>query len=62
MEKNKSNIGWGILIVVLILSAYILPYTVLSEVQAWYGSFLLWGIVGILIIIANFKITKGWGK
>ncbi|WP_169792836.1 hypothetical protein [Lentibacillus amyloliquefaciens] len=52
----------GILIVVLILAAYILPYTILSGVQAWYGSFFVWGIIGILIIIANIMVTKDWGK
>ncbi|WP_010529979.1 hypothetical protein [Lentibacillus jeotgali] len=62
MQQNKSKTSWGILIVLLILSAFILPYSVLSDVQTWYGSFLLWGIIGILIIIANVMVTKDWGK
>ncbi|WP_099157620.1 hypothetical protein [Virgibacillus ndiopensis] len=58
----KSKVMWGVLILLLILLAYILPYSILSGVQAWYGSFLLWGIIGLLIIIANFMVTKDWGK
>ncbi|WP_188455188.1 hypothetical protein [Virgibacillus oceani] len=58
----KAKVLWGVLIFFLILLAYILPYTILSGIQTWYGSFLLWGIIGILIIIANFMVTKDWGK
>ncbi|WP_047980426.1 hypothetical protein [Ornithinibacillus contaminans] len=60
MEKKLSNRFWGIVIVLAILLAYIIPFTILSDVQAWYGSFLYWGITGIVIIIANVMITKGW--
>ncbi|MFD2045277.1 hypothetical protein ACFSTA_16455 [Ornithinibacillus salinisoli] len=62
MKKNKVKLVWGALIVLLILLAYILPYTVLSTVNDWYGSFLLWGIIGVLIIIANIMVTRDWGK
>ncbi|MUK88359.1 hypothetical protein GMD78_08150 [Ornithinibacillus sp. L9] len=62
MMKSKSKLFWGALIVLLIVLAYILPYTVLSKVNDWYGSFLLWGIIGVLIIIANYMVTRDWGK
>ncbi|MEN1970220.1 hypothetical protein WMZ97_19385 [Lentibacillus sp. N15] len=51
---------WGTFIVVLILLAYILPYTIMTSIHAWYGSFLLWGIIGSLIIIANIMVTRDW--
>lgn len=54
MNKNS----WIGFIGVLVVLCYVLPYTVLSTVQVWYGSFLLWSIVGILVIVANFAITK----
>ena len=57
-----SKVGWGIFIALLIFLAYFLPYTVLSGVHAWYGSFLLWGIIAILIIVANVFVTKDWGE
>ncbi|RYG72417.1 hypothetical protein EU245_10580 [Lentibacillus lipolyticus] len=62
MRKDKAKVGWGVLIVFLILSAYVIPYTLLSGVDAWYGSFLLWGMIGALVIIANIMVTKDWGK
>ncbi|WP_077325189.1 hypothetical protein [Virgibacillus siamensis] len=62
MIKKKSTFGWGVLIAVLILLAYLLPYTILSGTKAWYGSFLLWGMIGILIILANIMVTKNWGE
>lgn len=59
---KKGKFGWGMLIAILILLAYLLPYTAFSGTEAWYGSFLLWGIIGILIILANIMVTKDWGK
>ncbi|MGY0692555.1 hypothetical protein ACW2QC_07140 [Virgibacillus sp. FSP13] len=62
MTNKKSTLILGAIICVLIMLAYLLPYTVMSDVQAWYGSFLVWGIIGILIIIATIIVTKDWGK
>ncbi|MFC4558613.1 hypothetical protein ACFO3D_10375 [Virgibacillus kekensis] len=62
MKKRKAKTIWGLMIPVLIILAYVLPYTVLSETQAWYGSFLIWGMIGVIIIIANLFVTKDWGK
>lgn len=42
----------------LVLLSYIVPYTLLSDVQAWYGSFLFWTIVGLLVVFLNILITK----
>lgn len=53
---------WGVLILVLVLLAYILPYTLMTNVQAWYGSFLVWGVIALCIIVINIIITRDWGK
>lgn len=53
---------WGIIIIITILLAYIIPYTVLADVQSWTGSFLFWGITGIVIIIANIMLTRDWSE
>jgi len=58
MEKKESF--WIILCGLLILLAYIIPYTVLTDVVKWYGSFLLWLLLGLVIIVVNFVITKDW--
>jgi hypothetical protein len=51
-----------LLIAGIILLAYVIPYTVLSQVTAWYGSFLFWCLIGLAAIIVNVFITRDWGK
>lgn len=60
MKNKQRKKFWGTFIIVLILIAYIVPYTILSNVQTWYGSFLFWGIIGVLIIFANVMVTRDW--
>lgn len=42
----------------LVLLSYVVPYTLLSDVQAWYGSFLFWTAVGLLVVVLNILITR----
>ncbi|MGV3489363.1 MAG: hypothetical protein ACO1OC_12385 [Tuberibacillus sp.] len=58
----KTRNFWIRLEPLVILLAFILPYTVFRDVHAWYGSFLWWGIVGLATIFINLMITKDWGK
>lgn len=45
---------------VLMLAMVVLPYTLLSEVNAWYGSTLLW-IAGTAVIIGiNIALSRSW--
>ncbi|WP_026908208.1 hypothetical protein [Paucisalibacillus globulus] len=60
MDGKLSKRIWGLIIIIAILLAYIIPYTVLSNVHTWYGSFLFWGITGIIIILANIVLTRDW--
>ena len=60
MKERSSYRFWGLVIIVTILLAYIIPYTLLSTIHAWYGSFLYWGITGIVIILANIVLTRDW--
>lgn len=57
---GKRELFWVIICIVLILLAYIIPYTVLTDVAKWYGSFLLWVMLGLVIIVVNIIITKDW--
>ena len=45
---------------VLVVLAYVVPYTVLSGVDAWYGSFLFWAMFGLAAILVNAAITSSW--
>lgn len=44
----------------LVLLAYVVPYTVLTGVDAWYGSFLFWAAFGLAAILLNAAITSSW--
>ncbi|QHS21854.1 hypothetical protein GWK91_02355 [Virgibacillus sp. MSP4-1] len=58
----SSERKWALVILFTVLLAYLLPYTIFTNVAAWYGSFLLWTGLTMVIIGVNYFITKDWGK
>ncbi|SFH70868.1 hypothetical protein [Modicisalibacter xianhensis] len=46
------------LVLGLVLLSYVVPYTLLRDVQAWYGSFLFWTVIGLLVIVLNVVMTR----
>ncbi|AXI09750.1 hypothetical protein CV093_13585 [Oceanobacillus sp. 143] len=60
MKANEWK--WALAILVIILLAYILPYTILTEVANWYGSLLIWIVLTLIVIIMNYFISRNWGK
>lgn len=59
---RKKEASWAIVILVMMILAYVVPYTVLRNVDAWYGSFLFWNLFAIVIIIVNYFITVDWSE
>ncbi|WP_249872048.1 hypothetical protein [Oceanobacillus saliphilus] len=59
---KTNELKWALLILVIILLAYILPYTLFTNIAKWYGSFLVWSVLAIITIIINYLLTKNWGK
>ena len=57
---ERRGIFWIGAALVLVLLAYVVPYTVLSGVDAWYGSFLFWAMFGLAAILVNVAITSSW--
>ncbi|MFC0336862.1 hypothetical protein SAMN05421848_3003 [Kushneria avicenniae] len=49
---------WAGIMAGLIMIAIVVPFTLLSRVHAWYGSFLLWALMGIVIIAFNAWTTR----
>lgn len=49
---------WIWLVWVVVLLCYVVPYTLLSDVARWYGSFLFWALAGLVIIALNVLITR----
>ncbi|WP_375261573.1 hypothetical protein [Palleronia sp.] len=48
------------LVGVVILACYALPYLLLGQVAAWWGSFLFWILAGLAVIVLNIFATRGW--
>jgi hypothetical protein len=57
---GKNEVIWGIISIVLILLAYVVPYAILSEVAKWYGSFLFWVLIAVVIMSVNYVLTRDW--
>jgi cyanate permease len=57
---EKKGIYYALFILVIMLLAYLIPYTVLSHVDAWYGSFLFWTVFALVAIVANVFISVSW--
>ena len=45
---------------IIVLLSYLLPYTVLSGVDAWYGSFLFWTVATAVVIAINAVVSSAW--
>ncbi|HAA45093.1 MAG: hypothetical protein XD36_2612 [Halomonas sp. 54_146] len=54
MKRSK----WIWLVWLVVLLCYLVPYTLLSDVARWYGSFLFWACAGLAVIALNVFITK----
>ena len=53
---------WGLaLLGVLVLACYAVPFLLLRDVAAWYGSFLFWVLAGLCVIALNLVITTKFG-
>ncbi|GEN87998.1 hypothetical protein MKY30_22540 [Oceanobacillus sp. FSL W8-0428] len=57
--KEKSL---AIIIGIIVLAAFIIPFTLLKDVEKWYGSFLFWLILTLIVIACNTILTKDWGN
>ncbi|WP_172329061.1 hypothetical protein [Mangrovicoccus sp. HB161399] len=51
-----------VLMALLILACYAVPYLLIGQVAAWYGSFLFWTLAGVAVIILNAVAMAGYGK
>ena len=57
---NTSTGRWLIPVAVVIASCYLIPYTVLRDVDAWYGSFLFWSLATAVVIAINAIVSMKW--
>lgn len=57
---ERRGFTWAGVVLALVILAYVVPYTVLSGVDAWYGAFLFWVVFGALAIAVISVITSSW--
>ncbi|WP_208590587.1 hypothetical protein [Gracilibacillus suaedae] len=57
---NQKEKFWGLIILLVVILGYVIPYTFLSDVTKWYGSFLFWSILAVITILANYFLTTDW--
>jgi hypothetical protein len=57
---ERRGIAWAGVVFVLVVLAYVVPYTLLSGVDRWYGSFLFWTAFGLAAIAAIWAMTRSW--
>ncbi len=65
MSENNERLpilrkAWIIWLAVLILSAFIVPYTLFSNVPKMTGAFLFWTLFALAAIISIFQVTNYW--
>lgn len=54
MQRSK----WIWLVWAVVFLCYLVPYTLLRNVESWQGSFLFWTVAGLMVIALNVHITK----
>lgn len=57
---ERRGVFWAIVMTFLVVLAYVVPYTILSGVDVWYGSFLFWTAFGLASIAAIWTMTASW--
>ena len=59
-KLKKLRIFWLIIIAVLVLSAFVVPYVYLNDVYSFFGAFFYWSLFALLVIFSTIKITGYW--
>jgi hypothetical protein len=57
---ERRGVVWAGIVLILVVSAYLVPYMLLSGMDAWYGSFLFWTVFGLAAIVAIWAMTRSW--
>ena len=57
---KKKRFFWVIWLLVLVISAYVVPYVFLDGVQRIKGAFLFWSIFALVAIGSTIRIISYW--
>lgn len=59
-KLKKLRFFYTILILILVISAFAVPYTMLNNINLFNGAFLFWSIFALIVIFLTIKITTYW--
>ncbi len=59
-KLKKLRLFYSLLILLLVISAFVVPYTLLNSINLFKGSFLFWNFFALLIIFLTIKIVSHW--
>lgn len=61
MPLQKQRLFWVTLFLIMILAAFILPFTsLMNQLFKVYGAFLFWNLFAIVVIVCLGFITSRW--
>jgi hypothetical protein len=59
MENRRARWLLGFVLVLVLLN-FLVPYTLLRDVDAWYGSMLFWTLSTAAVIAINAIVSAAW--
>jgi hypothetical protein len=65
LENNKLKklrLFYTGLILLLVILAFAVPYTLLNSVNLFRGAFLFWSLFALTVIFLTIKITSYWSE
>ncbi len=59
-KLKKLRLFYTLLILLLVISAFAVPYTMLNSINLFRGAFLFWSLFALIVIFLTIKITTYW--
>lgn len=61
MSLERQRVFWFLLFLVMILAAFIVPFTpLMRDLNKVYGAFLFWNLFALVVIVCLGFITARW--
>lgn len=64
MQRSDNRKPWTLWLLVsvpvIMVAMFVVPYTLLREVDAWYGSLLFWLVGTVAVISINVAVALTW--
>lgn len=59
-KLKKLRLFYSLVILLLVISAFAVPYTLLNSINLFRGAFLFWCLFALIVIFLTIKITGYW--